>query len=188
MADSETPGMVFPLEDQPLAWRDESGNTAIITFHVAIVAIPPNCHSKLPGWARLGKGQPWADGCSGQPRASRCWGHLGKRLAAEAVSPPQKHSFQHLSHISKQHSRPPDPAYHHRLHSTSSSELATASSTPRSIPHIHTHPRSLRPSCRCRPSRTTTTSAARTVPAPGPLPQRAQTATTDGAPEDQMAP
>lgn len=55
MADLETPGMVFPLEYQPLAWRDESGNTAIITFHVAIVAIPPNCHSKLPGWARLGK-------------------------------------------------------------------------------------------------------------------------------------
>ena len=42
-------------EYQPLGALDESGNTVVITFHVDIVAIPPNCCSQVPSWAGFGK-------------------------------------------------------------------------------------------------------------------------------------
>jgi hypothetical protein len=65
---------------QPLAGLDESGNTAIITFHLAIVAISPEINyirPAGPNWARFNPG-----------RLMRYWGNrdqpwrpVGKRLA-----------------------------------------------------------------------------------------------------------
>ena len=71
----------------------------------------------------------------------------------------------------QQHSRTQRPSQHH-----------SSASEHHQNTRISSHAR--RPSCRCRPSRTTTTSVARAAPDPTQL---APTATPDEAPADQMA-
>lgn len=59
MEDLATRNMAFGWNTSLFVGLVESGNTAIITFHLDIVGKPPNCQSELPSWAALGKVQPW---------------------------------------------------------------------------------------------------------------------------------
>jgi len=78
-------------------------------------------------WARVNLGLLVARGNRDRPDVG---GTLSKRLAAEAVSPPQKHSFQHLPHIS---SIPGHPTQHIII------VLIPAAGTSNSITHTSQH-------------------------------------------------
>lgn len=100
-------GHGISLDYQPLAGLDESGNTAIITFHVAIVAIPAHVNYICPAGPRLGKVQPWAaDALLGQRRPTMASSGKATRSLLKQSHHHKKHSFQHLSHTSSIPDRP----------------------------------------------------------------------------------
>jgi hypothetical protein len=146
---------------------DESRHTTIITFQRAFYKLSIKAALLGLDWLKV------APRRLSLPPATAIVSHgISQSSRTRAVSPPE--TF--VSTL---------PAFHI---TTGRAIIIPANLQQHHHPRILSHrPRSLRPSCRCKPFRTTTTSAAKTVPAPGLLQQRAQTATTDEAPEDPMA-